>query len=70
MHADLDDVVGGERDELDITAVGLHRWADEVQDFLHALKDGVAAHGLRGGGRLRGERDGFGWVKSGQDVEV
>ena len=68
VHADLDDVVGGERNELDIAAVGLDRGADEIQHFLDTVEHGMTGAGLSGSGRGLGRgRDRLGWVEAGQD---
>ena len=48
VEADLDDVVGGDVDDLDVPAVRLHRRADQVDHALHPITDGVGL--LIGGG--------------------
>ncbi len=45
VHPDLDVVVGGEADELDVAAVGLNGRADEFDDSLDAVGERAAALG-------------------------
>jgi len=53
VHADLDGVVGGEADELDVPAVGLNGWADEFDDAADAVGE-RGGRGVEGGRGRRG----------------